>query len=329
MKVGKLSNDDLHKLISGHTGAFREEVMVRPGIGEDCAVIEFGKYGCVLSTDPITGATNEIGKLAVHISCNDVVSSGGVPLAIMVTILAPKDSTLQDLENIMNQASEECKILNVEIIGGHTEITEAVNRIVVSVTAIGKNLKEKIVKTAGAKTGDAVFMTKIVGLEGTGIIAYEKEKELSGVLSSYEMAEAKSYLDKLSVVKEGLVSTKFGVNSMHDVTEGGILGALFELCSSCKKGCEIEYSKLPISDVTKKISEYYDIDPLKLISSGSMLITVSWDKKDEFLDTLKREGIEVSEIGCINDGEIIQIKMEDGSIQLIQGAEADELYKVI
>jgi hydrogenase expression/formation protein HypE len=329
MKIGKLSNDDLHRLISGNTGAFREEIMIRPGIGEDCAVIEFGDYGCVLSTDPITGATNEIGKLAVHVSCNDVVSSGGVPLAIMITILAPEKATLEDLESIMKQASKECEKLNVEIIGGHTEITEAVNKIVVSVTAIGKNFKEKIVKTAGVKSGDAVFMTKKIALEGTGIIAYEKENELSHILSYDEIKEAKSYLDKISVVKEGLISTKFGVNSMHDVTEGGIFGALFEVCSSCGKGCEIDYLKLPISDVTKKISMHYGIDPLKLISSGSMLITVSYNKKDEFLRTLESEGIEIHEIGVIKEDKNVKIIMDDGSFQIVNSAEADELYKVI
>jgi len=329
MKIGKLSNDDLHKLISGNTGAFREEIMIRPGIGEDCAVIKFGDYGCVLSTDPITGATNEIGKLAVHVSCNDVVSSGGIPLAIMITILAPEKSTLEDLENIMKEASKECEKLNIEIIGGHTEITEAVNKIIVSVTAVGKNLKEKIVKTAGAKNGDAVFMTKKVGLEGTGIIAYEKENELSHILSEDELKEAKSYLEKISVAKEGLISTKFGVNSMHDVTEGGILGALFEVCSSCGKGCEINYSKLPISDVTKKISMHYGIDPLKLISSGSMLITVSYDRKDELLRVLESEEIEVHEIGVIKDDEKVKIIMDDDFFKIVDSAEVDELYKVV
>lgn len=329
MKVGKLSNDDLHRIISGKTGAVRDEVMVRPGIGEDCAVLEFGEYGCVLSTDPITGSSSEVGKLAVHISCNDVVSSGGVPMAIMITILAPTSASLEDLENIMIQASDESKKLNVEIVGGHTEITEAVNRIVVSVTAIGKNSKEKIVKTAGAMAGDAMIMTKMVGLEGSGIIAYEKEQELKNTLSDEELKEAKSYLDRISVVREGLIATGVGVNSMHDVTEGGIIGAIFELCSSAGVGCRVDYSLLPISNVTKKISKFYSIDPLKLISSGSMLITVSEEKKELLMESFKKEGVEAYEIGKMTESRNIEMLMENGHVQHIVSAEVDELYKVI
>lgn len=120
--------------------------MVRPSIGEDCAVVNYGDYNCILSTDPITGATNEIGRLAVHINCNDIASNGVAPLGIMLTILAPEGTTVEDIDTIMEQAAKEADVLNVEILGGHTEITSAVNRIVISATAIGKQSASKLIK---------------------------------------------------------------------------------------------------------------------------------------------------------------------------------------
>ena len=129
MKTGKLEWKDLKSIINENRGIKREEVRIRSGIGEDCSVVDFGENECVLSTDPITGAISNIGKLAVHINCNDVASSGVEPLGILVTILVPPSSSLEDIKNIMKEISEETKALNVEILGGHTEVTDAVNKI--------------------------------------------------------------------------------------------------------------------------------------------------------------------------------------------------------
>ena len=161
MKVGKLSSEELESMIIKKINFKNDDIFLKPGVGEDCAAIAFGDYACVLSTDPITGTASEVGKLAVHISCNDVASSGIRPIGLLLTIMAPEGITKEELEYIMNQASEEADKIGVDIIGGHTEITTAVNRVVVSSTAIGKQLKSQVVKTSGARIGDALIMTKV------------------------------------------------------------------------------------------------------------------------------------------------------------------------
>ncbi len=153
MHEGKLDFDDLKNIIFHNKTVKRSEVKVRNDVGEDCSIIDFGDCEAIFSTDPITGAEKNIGKLAVHVNCNDIASAGGEPLGLMVTILAPVTSTLDDINNVMKEINEEAAKINVEIIGGHTEVTSAVNKMVISVTVIGKNLKGKSVKTAGASRG--------------------------------------------------------------------------------------------------------------------------------------------------------------------------------
>jgi len=328
MIVGKLSTADLHKLVHGNTGSVRDEVVIRSKIGEDCAVIKFGDQGCILSTDPITGSASEIGKLAVHINCNDIASSGGEIIGLMLTILAPEGTPFEALEQVMKQASEEAKKINVEIIGGHTEVTKAVNQLLVSATAVGKEKLDKIVATGGGNVGDAIILTKGIGIEGTGIIAFEKAQALSDVLSPEELQEAQGLLEQVSVYKEGRLAGAFGVTSMHDVTEGGVFGALWEGCMAAELGCLIDINRLPVALVTSKICMHYEINPYQLISSGSMLITVAPDKTEALIALLAENNIKAYAIGKMTDKDIL-FEDERGFLRPIPEPCSDELYKVI
>src|SRR3712207_4454226 len=146
MQIGKLEWKDLKNIINNNRGVKREDVRIRSGIGEDCSVINFGEYECVVSTDPITGADKNMGKLAVHINCNDIASCGVEPLGILVTILAPANTKLKEIQDIMNEINDESEKLNIEILGGHTEITDAVNKIIVSCTVMGRSEERRVGK---------------------------------------------------------------------------------------------------------------------------------------------------------------------------------------
>ncbi len=327
MKAGKLDSKLLEKIVFKHIKLRREEVLVRPAIGEDCAVVDFGEEACVLSTDPITGAANEVGRLSVHISCNDIASSGVEPLGIMLTIMVPEGTTEEQIEEIMKQASEEAEKLNVEIIGGHTEITNAVNKTVIVSTAIGKSPKKKVLNKTRVKPGDAIILTKYAGLEGTGIIATDFSEKLEKCLSDDELKRAKEMLNHLSVVKEGIIAGKAGALEMHDVTEGGVLGAVWEICERTGTGARIEYDNIPIMPETLKICQTFGLDCLKLISSGCMMIVISKENAEELLYALQKEQIQASQIGIITEKRRYMLK--DGSEVEIQPPVSDELYKVI
>lgn len=327
MKVGKLNSQLLERIVFNNIKLRREEVMVRPSVGEDCAVVDFGEYALVMSTDPITGAASQVGRLAVHINCNDIASNGIEPLGLMLTILAPKGTREIEIDEIMKQAGTEASKLNVEIIGGHTEITEAVNKIVISATAIGRQLKSKVIKSSGASIGDKIIMTKTAGLEGTGIIAHDLEDKLNSTFSREIIENAKKMVEDISVVKEGIIGGNIGATSMHDITEGGILGAMWEVCQASKVGCNIYKEKISIARETIEICEFLNIDPLRLISSGSMLITINPQKEEMLIKELIKNGVEGSVIGEVTKKGRFLI---DNSKKIeIKEPESDELYKVI
>ncbi|MDR2156648.1 MAG: AIR synthase family protein [Clostridiales Family XIII bacterium] len=345
MKIGKLDNALLRKIVIDKIGYRRSEVITGPGIGEDCAVIDFGAYECILSTDPITAAGDRIGSLAVHVSCNDIASNGVEPLGVMLTVLLPPDTTEQEIETIMAQAAETAKQLGVEIIGGHTEITDAVTKPIVSSTAVGRGVAKSgfaesdAISGAGGggraqsgtriRPGDRILVTKKLAMEGTGIIASDHAETLAGVLTAEELRHAVSMLDRISVVKEGVLAGSIGTTGMHDVTEGGVLGAVWELCRLADAGAEIWREAIPLDPVTVKICGHFGLDPLRLISSGSMLIVAHPKEGGDILQALRAAGTEVTEIGLVKEREE-GLRLVSGAIRLpIEAPQSDEIYKMI
>ncbi|HHW00399.1 MAG TPA: AIR synthase [Clostridiaceae bacterium] len=326
MKVGKIPNDVLKSLVINRIKDKREEIIVRPGIGEDCGIADFGGNLIAMSSDPITGTPEDIGHLAVHVSCNDIASCGAEPVGILVTLLLPVGTTKEDLDFIMAQICKEADSINVDIMGGHTEITTAVNRTVAICTSIGKVQKGSIVKTSGAKPGDYVVITKSAGLEGTAIIAKLKESELAAALGQKTVENAKSFINSISVVKEGMIAARFGVNAMHDVTEGGVLGAVWEIAEASATGVIVQRNDVPVAPETKAICDYFGIDPLKLISSGSMAISCA--DGPGLVETLERNGIKAAVIGRIT-AEVERKVIYEGQEYELNQPDTDELYKVV
>ncbi|RQD69179.1 MAG: AIR synthase [Tindallia sp. MSAO_Bac2] len=327
MKIGKVPTDFLRDKIIANVKSTRKEVLVGAGIGEDCAVLDLDNQLCVVSTDPITGAVADIGNLAVHIACNDVASDGAEPVGVMLTVLAPSSTTEEDLEQIMKDASKAAESISVQILGGHTEITDTVNQVVISTVAIGKQRRDRMIKSAGAKPGDIIVMTKHAGLEGAAILAHDKEGELSEVLGRELMKEAKEQKHHISVVPEGILAGTLGVTAMHDATEGGIMGALWELAEASQTGAEIHRDQIPLLPSTIAICRHFEIDPYRLISSGVMIMTIPPDKLDNLMAKLHENKIEASVIGKITSGE--RYILADGKKVPLEEPDVDELYQVL
>lgn len=325
MDIGKLPNEILNSLVLNKLQNNRKEVIVRPSIGEDCGAVDFGREICVISTDPITGTENQIGTIAVNVALNDIASSGAEPIGLMVTMLIPPEASLSSVENIVNQLAEEAKKTNVDIIGGHTEVTDAVNRFVLSITAIGKTINRTVVRTSDAKPDDDLILTKYAGLEGTSILAYDYEKELTDKFGKEIVENAKSLIQDISVIKEGLIAAKFGAHAMHDVTEGGVLGAVWEMCHASGCGAKVYKNEIPVLKETKLICEHFDLDPLKLISSGCMLIAC--ENGVRLTEELSDNGIKAVIIGKLTREKNIILSTDYQDI-MIQPPESDELYKV-
>ncbi|MFU0828647.1 MAG: Thiamine-monophosphate kinase [Lachnoclostridium sp.] len=326
MNIGKVPETVLKRSVLKQIKHRRKEVLVGPGVGEDCSVMQLNEDEVfVISTDPITGTTNEIGSLAVHITANDISSNGAEIVGIMLTILLPEGSKESDLKQIMKDIEEVCKTLNIEIMGGHTEVTKAVNQPIISVTGVGKMPKNSMIKTAGIKPGQEIVMTKWAGLEGTAIIAAAKEEELLQRYTRDFIEEAKSFIKYISVVPEARIGRQLGVISMHDVTEGGVFGALWELGEASGVGLEVDLKKIPIKQETIELCEFYDLNPYQLISSGSMLMVT--EKGNELAEALKENNIPAVVIGRIIAGNDRVIKNQDEK-RFLTPPQCDELYKV-
>lgn len=327
MEIGKVSETVLKRSILKPLSVQREEVIYGPGLGEDCCVLKYPKDELiVMSTDPITGTTKEIGKLAFHITANDIAASGASLVGILLTILLPDGFLEADLKVIMTDINTLCEEMNVQVLGGHTEVTAAVNQPIVSVTGVGRATEATLAMTSNVDPGDDLVMTKWAGIEGTGIIALEKEEELKIAMKSSLVDEAKTYTEMISVVPDSAVAIKYGVKAMHDITEGGVYGALWEMASSANVGFEVQLDAIPIKRATIEICEHYAINPYQLISSGSMLIGT--ENGEGLVQALAEAGIHSAVIGKVTKGKE-RLILSDDIRRSLKPPKSDELYRVL
>ena len=325
-EIGKIPPQILERLVLNpvtHTKVHRADIVVRPKTGEDCSAMDPGGEMCVFSTDPITGATRDVGYLAVHVNCNDVFSAGAEPVGILMTVLLPPQSEESMLEELMAGTLQAAAELGIEVLGGHTEVTDAVTKPVISATVIGKTKDRKMVCTGGAEIGQDVIMTKWAGLEGTAILAQEYETILSQRIPKDLLQKAKEMKGFLSVGTESCIAMEHGATAMHDATEGGILGAVWELAECSEKGVTVYADQIPIQDVTKMVCQEAQIEPLQLISSGTMVIA-AYDGA-ALVDKLQAAGVAAAVIGKITQKE--KIIIQNGTSKPLEQPKGDALYQ--
>lgn len=275
MKIGKIPGKKLEEIILNKISFKRDDVLLHAGLGEDSAVVDLQGGLLAISSDPITGTAQNAGYLAVHVACNDLAAVGAEPIGIQVILLLPANIEEAEITQLMQEIIETAASIGVEVLGGHTEILSLVSKPIVCITAVGRIKNNNYVSSSASLPGDDILITKGVGIEGTYILANDypdllKEKGISQAT----IDKALKYKDKISVLKEGLLAAEYGVHAMHDVTEGGLYGALEELSQAANVGFELYLDQLPVSQETREITQALGIDPAGLISSGSLLITV-------------------------------------------------------
>lgn len=326
MEIGKVPENILKRSVLKQIRHRRPEVLLGPGIGEDCSAVEVEEDEIlVFSVDPITAADRGMGHFAVHITVNDLASSGAEPVGIMLSILLPPKKREKYLRELMEEIEKACHELHIEIMGGHTEVTEAVNQPIVTVTGVGRIKKGSLVTTAGLRPGDELVMTKWAGLEGTAILAAEKRGRLLEKLPAELIDVAESFIRYLSVVPEAQVAAGMGASAMHDVTEGGIFGALWEMGAAADVGIRADLSKIPIRQETVEICEFFGVNPYCMMSSGSLLIGCA--NGNLLVEALERAGIPAAVIGRATDtSDRVVINGEE--TRFLEPAGCDELYKI-
>jgi len=330
LPVGKLNIDFLRLLLS-EIDISDPRVVIGPKIGEDATVIDFGEKYLVAKTDPITFATDYIGWYLVCVNSNDIATMGAKPKWLLVTILLPENETTEELvRKIFSQIKDACKSFGITICGGHTEISCGLSRPVVIGQMFGEVEKDKLITSSGAKVGDDLILTKGIGIEATSIIAREKQIELKSKYSEDFIEHAKKYLTNpgISVLKDAFIATQTGgVHAMHDPTEGGIATAINELAQCSNVGMTIWKEKLLISHETRKLCEEFKLDPLGVISSGALLISVDPLYTKQIIYSLNKEGIKSSIIGKVVPAENDVLINVSGEWKPLPIFENDEIAK--
>ena len=298
LPTGKVPPKILEEMVFNYLGTRRKEVVVGPSYGLDGAVIEIGNKLLVNSMDPITGALERIGWLAVNINANDVSTFGVQPAFFSSCLLLPENATERTMKTICRQIDFSAKKLGIAVTGGHSETTPNLPFPIVVGCCMGVTEKGHYVTARGAKAGNILILTKSVGMEGTAILAADRYPQLARKIGKSTLKKAEDFFNHISVVKEALLAFETGyVTAMHDPTEGGVAGGIHELAAASNVGFKVYGEKLSIAEETLKICKFFQIDPLQLIASGSLLIAVEKGSVDKVVEVLEKNKIAAAVIG--------------------------------
>ena len=328
LPLGKLPFDLLTRLLA-QAPIKDSRVLYGPGIGLDCAVVDLGERLLVFKSDPITFATDDIGWYAVQVNANDIATTGATPRWMLATLLLPENATSQELvESIFDQMYRAASALGISVVGGHTEITYDLRRPVLVGTLIGEVDREHLIVPANVRPGDRLLLTKGVPIEGTALLAREFPERLAGVLSEAEMEEAREYLYQpgISVVRDARLAVQSGaVHAMHDPTEGGLAGALWELSEASQQKLIIDPGSVYVPDLPGRICAAFGLNPLATIASGALLLAAAATDAPSICAALQAEGIDCGEIGWVEAGPV-GVWQPDG--QVFPRPARDEIARV-
>ena len=284
LQIGKAPTDLLATLFQAPTDS---RVIQGPGVGRDAAIVEWGDRALVITSDPITFVDADAGKLAVTVNANDIFAVGAEPEWLLATILAPAGVAADEVETLLNDLQSACASSGINLIGGHTEVTDAVSRTVISCTMIGSALPAEIIPSDAARDGDAIIQVGAAAVEGSAILGHPDLLDSPGI----SIATAARTLRAVD-----------GVHAMHDVTEGGIATAALELAEAAGLSPTLDFDEIIWLPQTLAVCEQRDLDPLGLLGSGTLLAAVSPDAVDRALSDLSRAAVQAAQIGQLRSG---------------------------
>ncbi|MCL5961311.1 MAG: AIR synthase family protein [Chloroflexi bacterium] len=331
MPVGKLSPEFLARLLQRYTSV-NDRIIVGPGIGEDATVIEFGERYLIAKTDPVTFATDEIGWYTVNVNANDVAAMGGSPKWFLATILLPQGRTTEELvEGIFGQISEACRELGIAFCGGHTEISYGLNRPLVVGHMLGEVRPDGLVSPKGLLVGDHVILTKGIAIEGTAVIAREKAAELEQAFPRDFVGKCQRFLRSpgISVVRDAATAASVArVHAMHDPTEGGLATGLREMATAGGVGLLIDGRTIHIYPETRRLCEWFALNPLGLIASGALILATTPEDSGRVVKALQKVGLPAAVIGKATDPAEGALFQTDGRMEELPIFARDELARL-
>ena len=343
MKLGKVSQNILKRSILKNITPRSKKVLMGAGVGNDYSAISLDNGGViVISANPVIIDLNidlrKAAYYAINRTVNDIAVSGGKADGILTDIIIPAAYSEVKIKEIIKGLDEVAGLLNIEILGGHTTSFQDIKRPIITVTGVGEcnklqcsdatklSDKRKAYKfIISAKFNQDLVVTKYIGLEGTSYIARKLEEKLLTRFTGDFVDKAKDFINYLSVVPEAAVAGRHGVTAMHNVSEGGIFGALWEMADGANIGFEVDLKKIPILQETVEICEFLGLNPYQLQSNGALLIAA--DNGYNLVRELDKNGIHAVVIGRTSKG--IQRKLiNDDEIRFLDLPKPDEIYSI-
>jgi hydrogenase expression/formation protein HypE len=331
LPLGKLPPEMLARFLQ-QAPIFDPRLVLGPGIGLDCAVIDYGSRYLVFKSDPITFATDQIGWYAVQVNCNDIATCGATPRWMILSLLLPEGKTDSALvEQVFTQVYDACNKLDISVIGGHTEITSSLDRVIVVVTMVGEVEHGHLVTPRGAQPGNSLLLTKGIPIEATALIAREASSLLVDEFTPDELELAVNFLYEpgISILNDARIAQSAGgVTAMHDPTEGGLAAALWELADASQVSIVVNPDAIPVPVISSRICRVLDIDPLAAIASGALLLSVEANRAEIIQSALEKAGILCAQIGHVEPPPVRVFQASGSSRELLQRPERDAITKL-
>lgn len=334
MKIGKVSENVLKRSVFRQIKTKRKEVISGAVSGGDCAFFAFAESGelmasCMREAAVACGTNRNATAVPMEIllqKCvNNLACGGAEPLAVQITLLLPEDAEESVLKQLMSEAEETCSKLSMQIAGGQTRVTKAVNTPYAVVTGYGRVKSGEVHTVKEAKPGQDIVISKWIGLEGTAMLAKSYREKLLERYPAYLVEEAAGFSQYISVLSEAAIARKFGVGAMHDASEGGVFGALWELAEGAGLGMSVDLKKLPLRQETVEVCEQLNVNPYELLSGGCLLMTT--EDGNGLVEALEREGIPAVVVGKLTDSNDRVLHNEE-EIRYMDKPKTDEIYKL-
>ena len=350
MKIGKVAESVLKRSVLRQLKTENEKVLCGAGVGNDCALFAFSEgsrmVSCVqegvLRWNVRAGGqgTEEVGDKGgeslsyltmaqlIQKTVNNMVVSGAVPVAVMVALILPKETEEPQIKALMAEADKACSAFGIQIAGGQTRVSGAVNAPIVTVTGYGEaredSGKEQWNGKQVAKPGQDIVISKWIGLEGTAVLAQTFGQELNTRYPAYLVEEAAGFDQYLSIAEEAATAVKSNVCAMHDASEGGIFAALWELAERAGVGLTIDLKKLPLRQETVEVCEFCNVNPYELKSGGCLVMTA--EDGPGLVMALEAEGIPAVIVGKVTDSKD-RVLINEDEVRYMDRPRTDEIYK--
>ena len=325
---GKLTGESFRQLIRPNIGMHRKEVIHGPHFGVDTAIIDLGNnLGLAVASDPLS-LIPSIGMkasawLSVHLMANDMATTGFAPMYAQMVLNLPPSLSVAAFEEYWSHIHEFCKDIGVAITGGHTGQIEGQNSpISGGGTMFLTAPLDRIISSQGAAPGDVIVVTKEAAMTSTSILAMSFPNTVINKLGKETYDAACENFYQTSSLPEALLATEalapnLELKAMHDVTEGGVVGAILEMAYASGCSVKVNNQALPIGEAQKKIAGLFEIDPQLCVGAGSMVMAVKKGKEEALLQHLRNNKVKATVVGEFTPGEAGHVLIDKGEEKLL------------